>query len=93
MAMIIAMLNSARFLTHFPLSPFCLKMMLETSNNLTGTTTNPHNTALTPGGSSGGESALQALRGSPLGIGTDIGIFESSFCSLRLCAQQELMRK
>ncbi|KAJ5215695.1 Amidase [Penicillium cinerascens] len=48
-------------------------MMLETCSNITGTTTNPHNTALTPGGSSGGESALQALHGSPLGIGSDIG--------------------
>lgn len=28
---------------------------------------------LTPGGSSGGESALISLHGSPLGIGTDIG--------------------
>ncbi|KAJ5090880.1 hypothetical protein N7532_009564 [Penicillium argentinense] len=48
-------------------------MALETCSNITGTTTNPHNTALTPGGSSGGESALQALYGSPLGIGSDIG--------------------
>ncbi|TFY64932.1 hypothetical protein EVJ58_g2292 [Rhodofomes roseus] len=29
--------------------------------------------ALTPGGSSGGESSLIAVRGSPMGIGTDIG--------------------
>lgn len=34
---------------------------------------NPYNTTLTPGGSSGGEGALIALRGSVLGIGTDIG--------------------
>ncbi|TGO64820.1 hypothetical protein BCON_0005g00160 [Botryotinia convoluta] len=47
-------------------------MMLETVNNIVGRTTNPHNTALTPGGSSGGESALQALGGSLLGIGSDI---------------------
>ncbi len=38
-----------------------------------GTTTNPHNTALTSGGSSGGEGALVAFKGSCLGIGTDIG--------------------
>lgn len=36
-------------------------------------TVNPLNRELTPGGSSGGESALIAARGSPLGIGTDIG--------------------
>lgn len=47
--------------------------MLETVSNLYGTTTNPHNTGLTPGGSSGGEGALIAMRGSLLGIGTDIG--------------------
>jgi hypothetical protein len=37
------------------------------------TTTNPFNTTLTAGGSSGGEGALIGFRGSCLGIGTDIG--------------------
>jgi amidase len=41
-------------------------MHLETSTNLYGVTTNPWNTDLTPGGSSGGESALVAMRGSIL---------------------------
>lgn len=36
-------------------------------------TTNPFNTNLTSGGSSGGEGALIGFRGSCLGIGTDIG--------------------
>ena len=48
-------------------------MHLETSNNLYGVTVNPFNSQLTSGGSSGGEGALIALRGSCLGIGTDIG--------------------
>ena len=48
-------------------------MHLETSNNLYGATVNPFNTQLTSGGSSGGEGALVALRGSCLGLGTDIG--------------------
>ncbi|KAI0967236.1 amidase signature domain-containing protein [Xylaria arbuscula] len=48
-------------------------MQIETVNNLYGTTTNPHNTTLTSGGSSGGEGALLGIRGSVLGIGTDIG--------------------
>lgn len=41
-------------------------MHLETSSNIYGTTLNPHNLNLTPGGSSGGESALIAMRGSIL---------------------------
>ncbi|KAF4625670.1 hypothetical protein G7Y89_g12495 [Cudoniella acicularis] len=48
-------------------------MHLETSSNICGVTTNPFNTTLTPGGSSGGEGALVGFRGSCLGIGTDIG--------------------
>ena len=48
-------------------------MHLETSNNLYGVTVNPFNSQLTSGGSSGGEGALLALRGSCLGLGTDIG--------------------
>ena len=48
-------------------------MVAETVNNLFGRTLNPHNLATTPGGSSGGEGALICMRGSPLGVGTDIG--------------------
>jgi amidase len=36
-------------------------------------TVNPFNTSLTSGGSSGGEGALLGMRGSCMGIGTDIG--------------------
>ena len=48
-------------------------MIAESVNNCYGRTVNPHNRALTSGGSSGGESALIAMKGSPLGVGTDIG--------------------
>ncbi|KAK1081351.1 hypothetical protein LTR33_004764, partial [Friedmanniomyces endolithicus] len=48
-------------------------MHLETDNNIYGVTVNPYNTALTSGGSSGGEGALIGMHGSCLGIGTDIG--------------------
>lgn len=48
-------------------------MHLETDSNLYGVTTNPYNSDLTSGGSSGGEGALIALRGSCLGIGSDVG--------------------
>ncbi|KIV86728.1 hypothetical protein PV11_02323 [Exophiala sideris] len=44
----------------------------DSDNNVFGRTLNPHNTALTAGGSTGGEGALIALRGSLLGVGTDI---------------------
>ncbi|KAJ2993723.1 hypothetical protein NUW58_g75 [Xylaria curta] len=48
-------------------------MHLETVSNIYGRTTNPYNNTLTPGGSSGGESALIGIRGSLLGLGGDIG--------------------
>ncbi|PYH46931.1 general amidase GmdB [Aspergillus saccharolyticus JOP 1030-1] len=44
----------------------------DSDNNIYGRTLNPHNTTLTAGGSTGGEGALVALRGSILGVGTDI---------------------
>lgn len=47
-------------------------MTADSHNNVFGRTLNPHNTILGPGGSSGGEGALIAMRGSPLGVGTDI---------------------
>ncbi|CAK9786273.1 putative amidase [Cutaneotrichosporon oleaginosum] len=47
-------------------------MHLETECYL-GITTSPYNNNLTAGGSSGGEGALIGMKGSPLGVGTDIG--------------------
>lgn len=49
-----------------------LVMHLECSSSH-GRTLNPHNTTLTPGGSSGGEAALLAMKGSVFGMGSDIG--------------------
>jgi amidase len=48
-------------------------MTADSDNNVFGRTLNPRNTSLTAGGSTGGEGALIALRGSILGVGTDIG--------------------
>lgn len=48
-------------------------LLVESINNVYGTTLNPWNRALSAGGSSGGEGALVAFRGSPLGLGTDGG--------------------
>ncbi|PTB62106.1 amidase [Trichoderma citrinoviride] len=44
----------------------------DSHNNVFGRTLNPRNVSFTAGGSTGGEGALLALRGSVLGVGTDI---------------------
>lgn len=59
--------------------PFCktnvpqTMMAAETNNNVFGRTLNPFNLDLTSGGSSGGEAALIAMKGSIIGFGTDYG--------------------
>ena len=62
-----------------------LLMIPECSNGIHGTTCNPHDATRTCGGSTGGEGALIAARGSPLGVGTDIGgsiRIPSAFCGI-----------
>ncbi|KAI8933021.1 hypothetical protein NX059_009670 [Plenodomus lindquistii] len=49
-----------------------LIMHLESTSHY-GRTLNPFNTNLSSGGSSGGEGALVAMKGSVMGVGTDIG--------------------
>ncbi|KAG7796476.1 hypothetical protein KL929_002983 [Ogataea haglerorum] len=59
--------------------PFCQTniaqglLSIESTNNIFGTVLNPHNTNLTASGSSGGEAALVAMKGSPFGMCTDAG--------------------
>ncbi|RFU30110.1 hypothetical protein B7463_g6202, partial [Scytalidium lignicola] len=48
-------------------------MTADSDNNVFGRTLNPYKLTLNAGGSSGGEGALVAMRGSILGVGTDIG--------------------
>ncbi|HKE29388.1 MAG TPA: amidase [Bryobacteraceae bacterium] len=48
-----------------------LLFAFETDNLLFGRTNNPYDPARTPGGSSGGEAALIAACGSPMGLGSD----------------------
>ena len=48
-----------------------LLMRFQTDNAIYGRTNNPYDLTRTPGGSSGGEAALIAACGSPLGIGSD----------------------
>jgi Asp-tRNA(Asn)/Glu-tRNA(Gln) amidotransferase A subunit family amidase len=50
-----------------------LLMFVETDNPMYGRTNNPLSADRSAGGSSGGEGAIVAARGSALGIGTDIG--------------------
>nr|XP_020732824.1 fatty-acid amide hydrolase 1 [Odocoileus virginianus texanus] len=60
-------------------------LSFDCSNPLFGPTMNPWNSSKSPGGSSGGEGALIAAGGSPLGLGTDIGgsiRFPSAFCGI-----------
>jgi fatty acid amide hydrolase len=45
----------------------------ESDNPVYGRTNNPWNLERSPGGSSGGQAAIIAAGGSPLGLGTDIG--------------------
>ncbi|KAL0576127.1 hypothetical protein V5O48_005845 [Marasmius crinis-equi] len=47
-------------------------MSYESSSDVFGVTTNPHNRDYSPGGSSGGESALLAYGGSRIGVGSDV---------------------
>ncbi len=50
-----------------------LLLYTEADNPLYGRTNNPWNLERTPGGSSGGQAAIIAAGGSPLGLATDIG--------------------
>jgi len=52
--------------------PF-LSLNDEVDNLVFGRTNNPHDLSRTPGGSSGGEAALIAAGGTPVGISTDYG--------------------
>jgi amidase len=58
---------------------------IETENPVYGRTSNPYDLARTPGGSSGGEAAIVAARGSACGLGTDSGAsvrLPAHFCGL-----------
>src|SRR5579883_301247 len=62
-----------------------LAAAFESDNLVYGRTNNPYDLARTPGGSSGGESAIVAACGSPLGLGTDAGgsiRIPAHFCGL-----------
>jgi len=58
---------------------------IETYNALYGRTNNPWDTRHTSGGSSGGEGAIVAAGGSPIGLGSDVGgsvRLPAAFCGI-----------
>jgi amidase len=62
-----------------------LSLAFESDNLIYGRTNNPYDLARTPGGSSGGEAAIIAAGGSPLGLGTDLAgsiRLPSHFCGI-----------
>src|SRR5262249_59156318 len=48
-------------------------LSFETDNSVYGRTRNPWDLSRTPGGSSGGQAAIIAAGGVPIGLGTDLG--------------------
>lgn len=72
-SVILAMLRDMGAVLYVKTNVPVAMMMPESINHIYGNTTNPLNRKLSAGGSSGGEAALLALKGSPLGIGSDIG--------------------
>ncbi|HZO70792.1 MAG TPA: amidase [Ktedonobacteraceae bacterium] len=62
-----------------------LLLFAESDNPIYGRTNNPWNLERTSGGSSGGQAAIIAAGGSPMGLGTDIGgsiRFPATFCGI-----------
>lgn len=62
-----------------------LLLYIESDNPVYGRSNNPWNLSRSPGGSSGGQAAIIAAGGSPLGLGTDIGgslRYPAGFCGL-----------
>ncbi|KAL4940399.1 amidase signature domain-containing protein [Aspergillus oleicola] len=60
-------------------------LMVESINNVFGTVSNPYNTALSAGGSSGGEAAIVGAKGAIIASATDGGgsiRFPAAFCGL-----------
>ncbi|THH16615.1 hypothetical protein EW146_g4066 [Bondarzewia mesenterica] len=72
-APIIRLLQRAGAIVHVKTTVPAGLFGLETSSTLFGRTSNPYNSAFSPGASTGGGAALLALGGSMIELGTDIG--------------------
>ena len=71
-APLIRLLRDAAAIVPFVKTNVPVLLAFKSTNDVFGRTANPHNHAYSPGGSSGGEGALLALRGSHTGVGTDM---------------------
>ncbi|RDW59861.1 fatty-acid amide hydrolase [Coleophoma cylindrospora] len=72
-ALLVKLLKNAGAIFHVRTNEPQSLMHLDCTNNIHGTTVNPWNRKLSPGGSSGGEGASLGFKCAALGIGTDIG--------------------
>ncbi|KAK1141010.1 hypothetical protein N8T08_009667 [Aspergillus melleus] len=72
-AYVVQFLQEAGAIVHVRTNQPQSLMHVDAANNITGRTLNPWNRNLSPGGSSGGESASVSFGCSPLGVGTDMG--------------------
>ncbi|KAL7920605.1 amidase signature domain-containing protein [Trichoderma austrokoningii] len=72
-ATLVEMLEAAGAVFYVKTNVPTAMMIAESVNNVFGRTLNPRNRRTTSGGSSGGESALIVMKGSPIGVGSDIG--------------------
>ncbi|KAE8419758.1 amidase signature domain-containing protein [Aspergillus pseudocaelatus] len=72
-AYVVQFLQNAGAIVHVRTNEPQSLMHVDSANNITGRTLNPWNRNLSPGGSSGGESASVSFGCSPLGIGSDMG--------------------
>eukprot|EP00966_Prymnesium_polylepis_P193008 4473223-Prymnesium_polylepis.1 len=72
-AVVVAVLRRAGAIPFVRTNVPQLLMLPESFNSIYGTTCNPFDLSRTAGGSTGGEAALISARGSPLGIGSDVG--------------------
>jgi Asp-tRNA(Asn)/Glu-tRNA(Gln) amidotransferase A subunit family amidase len=84
-APIVRLLRDAGAIVHVKTAVPAGLLSFETTSDLFGRTSNPYNSAFSPGASTGGGSALLAYGGSKIEIATDVGgsvRFPPAFCGL-----------
>lgn len=69
---VVKLLKKAGAIPHVKTALPITLLSFESTSSLWGVAKNPHNTKYSPGGSTGGDSALLALNGSRIGVGSDV---------------------